>query len=77
MLKEVHRHFLPNKVILLADGAEGSAFLEEKLDAVRGMKQLDGKPTAYVCENFTCQAPVNDPTELRRLLTPVVATRPG
>jgi uncharacterized protein YyaL (SSP411 family) len=54
--------------VLLADGAEGSAFLGERLEALREMKPLGGKAAVYVCENFTCQAPVTDPTELRKLL---------
>ena len=29
---------------------------------------VDGKAAAYVCENFTCQAPVTDPVKLRELL---------
>jgi uncharacterized protein YyaL (SSP411 family) len=29
---------------------------------------VDGQPTAYVCENFTCQAPVTDPQALSELL---------
>ena len=70
LLAEVHRHFLPNKILLLADGGEGQEFLEEKLAALRGMKPLNGKPAAYVCENFTCQAPVNDPAALGKLLEP-------
>jgi len=28
----------------------------------------DGKPTAYVCQNFACLSPVNTPEELERLL---------
>ena len=69
LLNEVHRHFLPNKLLLLADGSEGGAFLEEKLEALRGMKRLKRKPTAYVCENFNCREPVNDPEKLRNLLS--------
>lgn len=65
---EVHRHFIPNKVLILADGREGQAYLEERLQALRGMKLIDGKSAVYVCENFTCQAPVNNPEALRRLL---------
>ena len=65
LLREVHRHFLPNRILLLADG---DPFLVEKLKALRGMKRLDDKTTAYVCENFSCQAPVNDPAALRTLL---------
>jgi len=68
LLREVHQHFLSNKIVLLADGAEGSAFLAEKLDSLGAMNQVDGKPTAYVCENFACQAPVNDPAALRPIL---------
>jgi uncharacterized protein len=68
LLKEVRRHFLPNKVLLLADGGNGQRYLEDKLEALRGMKPIDGKPTAYVCENFACQAPVTDPAALRELL---------
>ncbi|MDQ6766064.1 MAG: thioredoxin domain-containing protein, partial [Verrucomicrobiota bacterium] len=30
ILREVHRHFLPDKIVLLADGSTGSAFLEER-----------------------------------------------
>jgi uncharacterized protein YyaL (SSP411 family) len=29
---------------------------------------VDGLPAAYVCENFTCKAPVTDPDELEREL---------
>jgi uncharacterized protein len=69
LLAEVHRHFLPNKILLLADGADGQKYLGEKNEALRSMSILNGKPAAYVCENFTCKAPVTDPDELRKLLT--------
>jgi uncharacterized protein len=69
LLTEVHRHFIPNKVLMLADGDEGQKFLEEKLEALRGMKPINGKSAAYVCENFTCQAAVTEPTALRGLLS--------
>jgi uncharacterized protein len=68
LVGEVHRHFVPNKVLLLADGADGQRYLEEKMEALRGMKPVDGKAAAYVCENFTCKAPVTDTTALRALL---------
>ena len=68
LVKEVHRHFLPNTVLFLADGAEGQKYLGEKNEAIRAMSPIDGKPAAYVCENFTCKAPVMAPKQLSELL---------
>jgi uncharacterized protein len=68
LLAEVHRHFLPNTILLLADGSEGQKYLGEKLEAIRAMSMVDGKPAAYVCENFTCKAPLTNPKELGELL---------
>jgi len=68
LLKEVHCHFLPNTILLLADGSEGQKFLGDKNEAIRAMSLVKGKPAAYVCENFTCKAPVTDPKALGELL---------
>ena len=68
LLREVNRHFLPKTVLVLADGAEGQKYLGEKNEAIRAMSPIDGKSAAYVCENFTCKAPVTDPAELAELL---------
>jgi uncharacterized protein YyaL (SSP411 family) len=68
LLREVNGHFLPKTVLVLADGAEGQKYLGEKNDAIRAMSAINGKSAAYVCENFTCKAPVTDPAELAELL---------
>jgi uncharacterized protein len=68
LLKEVHRHFLPKTVLFLADSAEGQKYLGEKNEAIRAMSPIDGKSAAYICENFTCKAPVTDPKALDALL---------
>jgi uncharacterized protein YyaL (SSP411 family) len=69
LLAEVHRHFLPNKILILADGGAGQKFLSEKNEVVGAMTPIDGKPAVYVCENFTCKTPVTDPKALRDLLS--------
>ncbi len=69
LLQEVHRHFLPKTILILADGVEGQKFLGEKNEAIRAMSLVDGKPAAYVCENFTCKAPVTEPKDLGELLS--------
>ena len=68
LLAEVHRHFLPNKVLLLADGVESQSYLGETNEAIRAMSMVGGKPAAYVCEDFACKAPVTDVKELRGML---------
>ncbi len=56
-------------VVLLADGGEGQKFLGGKLEEMKEMKPVDGKAAAYVCESFTCKAPVTSAEDLRKLLT--------
>ncbi|MEY2531633.1 MAG: hypothetical protein QOI96_1718 [Verrucomicrobiota bacterium] len=68
LVAEVHRHFAPNQVLLLADGGDGQKYLGEKNEAVRAMSMVNGQPAAYVCENFTCKAPVTDVNILGELL---------
>ncbi len=50
--------------LVLAGGPEGS----EQPPLLAGRTALDGHPSAYVCENFSCRLPVSDPAELRKLL---------
>jgi uncharacterized protein YyaL (SSP411 family) len=69
LLAEVRRHFLPKKILILADGGEGQKFFSEKNEAIPAMSPVDGKSAAYVCENFTCKAPVTDPKALGNLLS--------
>jgi uncharacterized protein YyaL (SSP411 family) len=68
LVTEVYRHFLPNTILLLADGGEGQKYLGEKNEAIRAMSPIDKKPAAYVCENFTCKAPVTDLKALAALV---------
>ncbi len=68
LLRAVHQPYLPNKIVLLADGGSGEEFLGEKLAAMREMKPLEGKPAVYVCENFACQAPTSEVETVQRLL---------
>jgi uncharacterized protein YyaL (SSP411 family) len=69
LLAEVHKHFLPNTILLLADGGENQKFLDEKLEAVRAMSPIDEKAAAYICENFACQAPTTNPKKMSEYLT--------
>ncbi|MEQ1750639.1 MAG: thioredoxin domain-containing protein [Prosthecobacter sp.] len=68
LLKVVHGRLLPNAVLLHADGAEAQAWLGSKNEVLALMKPVGGHPAAYVCQNYTCQAPVSEPAALEKLL---------
>jgi uncharacterized protein YyaL (SSP411 family) len=58
----VRSAFRPHQV--LAGGPEGS----EEPPLLRDRHAIDGQAAAYVCESFTCQAPVTTPEELTAVL---------
>ena len=60
-LRTLHRSFLPDKIVLLADGAAGQAFLGQSLPFLREVRPKEDRATAFLCENFVCQVPTNDP----------------
>lgn len=60
MLQAVNEHFIPNKIVLLADGGKGQAFLGEHLEFIHDIKPNGGKATAFVCKNYICQLPTTD-----------------
>lgn len=42
--------------------------LKELVPFIENYSAVDGKTTAYVCENFACQAPITDSKQFRELL---------
>ena len=68
LANHVRRRFLPTATLLHADGGAGQAWLGQHNEAIAEMKPINGHPAAYVCQNFTCQAPVTTVEELEKLL---------
>ncbi len=68
MLKAAREPFLPDSIILLADNGASQEFLASHVDLFKDLKPLDGKATAYVCENFTCHLPTSDLAAMQKLL---------
>ncbi|MBE3559379.1 MAG: thioredoxin domain-containing protein [Ktedonobacteraceae bacterium] len=66
LLEEVNRRYLPDSVLAAADPDDVQAARIVPLLAGRPLK--DGRPAAYVCQNFACQAPVTTVSDLARLL---------
>lgn len=63
LLDEVRRRFLPNTVSALK-----APDAESMLPLLEGRGLVDGKPAAYVCENYACKLPVTTPADLAALL---------
>ena len=63
-----HERLGLRRAVLCADAGEGQRWLAARRPYLAEMKPLAGRATAYVCENFACQAPVTSPDELRRIL---------
>ena len=60
----------PRRAVLAADGGAGQAWLATRRPYLAEMKPVGGRATAYVCENFTCQAPLTDARQLEQRLFP-------
>ena len=68
ILREVHKRFIPNKILVLADGGPAHQRLNASLEILDSLRQVDGKATAYVCEDYVCKLPTNDVAVVARLL---------
>jgi uncharacterized protein YyaL (SSP411 family) len=69
LLDTVFGRYLVNKVVVGADSTPdavdlGAGALSAVLPLLEGRGLIDGKPTAYVCQNYACQLPVTDPEAL-------------
>jgi uncharacterized protein len=63
MVDAVRTPYLPNLVIHVIT-PENRTDLESIVPALREYRTLKGLPTAYVCQQFTCKAPVTDPSQM-------------
>jgi uncharacterized protein YyaL (SSP411 family) len=68
LMDVVNADFRPHSVVLLADGKAGQDFLAKHSEAYGAMVPRDGKATAYICEDFVCELPTNDPEQVEALL---------
>jgi len=60
--------FLPGAVSLVVEPGAHQAALVERLPWLTAMEPVDGRPTAFVCHDFECQAPTIDPEVFRAQL---------
>ena len=68
LLHELNSRFVPHKIVLMVDGEASRKALSAYLPIIEIMTEKDGKATAYVCENYTCQLPTAAPKKFAELL---------
>jgi uncharacterized protein YyaL (SSP411 family) len=56
----VNQQFIPCKIVLLADGGKGQAFLGRHQSFMESVNPIGGRTTAFVCEHFVCQQPTTE-----------------
>jgi uncharacterized protein YyaL (SSP411 family) len=70
VLDELRAWFVPNKVVAArSDPAQGSPQLAAIFE---GKRSGNESPTMFVCENFTCQAPVSSEAKIRAVIETLV-----
>jgi len=65
LLRVATARFDPNLVLALATPDEAAS---SQAPLLEGRTLLGGEPAAYLCERYTCQAPVSDPDALAQAL---------
>ncbi|MBI4566417.1 MAG: thioredoxin domain-containing protein [Planctomycetes bacterium] len=66
MLRAVRRRFMPNMVLAVVPPDGGTEDFKTLIPMAAGRPMQDQKTTAYVCENYACQAPTTSIQEMVR-----------
>jgi hypothetical protein len=59
-LTSVNSNYEPNKIILFKDMSNKNSVLSTLAPWTESQTTIDGKATAYICENFSCKLPTTD-----------------
>ena len=66
MIHMINEEFRPFTTVILY--SDENKYIEKLIPFITEYKTIDGKTAAYVCENFSCQAPVTDSELLKQML---------
>ncbi|MFO7897535.1 MAG: hypothetical protein R6V58_00570 [Planctomycetota bacterium] len=69
LLAAVRSRYLPDAVVAaVRPGSDIAGRAIRRVPMLAGRELVDGRPAAYVCENYACRRPVTTPEELAELL---------
>lgn len=66
MVALIHKSFLPQTVVIFNEIDSEDGLIRELASYIGDQLPLEGRATAYICENYACQAPVNSLSELQK-----------
>ncbi len=61
MLRAIHSAYLPRKIVLFRPSDQESPPITKIAEFTSAHSMVAGRTTAYVCRDFACQQPTNDP----------------
>ena len=61
--------FRPHKVVAFSQPGVTETELPELTPLIKDKVAIQGKPTVYICEDYTCKAPITDLEDLKRALS--------
>jgi len=64
LIRTLFDRYLPNKVFIHTSDLQP----DTTMPLLKGKGRKNGKPTAYVCENYNCSLPVTEPADLAKQL---------
>ncbi len=68
MIRKLESVYLPNKVIILKPEDKDSVELLKIAPYIEHFTGIDGRATAYVCQNFVCDLPTTDVEQMMEML---------
>jgi len=68
MLQALQRQFIPNKVVILRPTEQELPGIDRLVRFTRNYPSIDGKATAYVCLDYSCELPTTDVDTMLQLL---------
>ena len=68
MLSIIGSTFSPIAITLVKDSTADNKILSELAPYTTNYTSLNGKATAYVCRNYSCESPTSDPEKLKKFL---------
>ena len=65
VLTDLRHRYFPRKLLAFRDSADPSQGCEPLASLFAGKQALEGGPTAFICQDFVCQAPISGKQKLQ------------